>query len=383
MNRGRRARTGGFGRSVPPSWMIVFAFIVVLLCGVLIGFGVSTFRGTDKVDTSASSVVPTPPAKRAPTTLLTSFPSAANTGFKKAPGYTGTLTDCSDLIVKSNTTYRFCDFPHGLTIGSATKHPTDVKFVGCRFASNSVVDADVADYGAHVTFSYSTFEPSTVPVSSEPISARARPIAADRSYQYAVDLRGSGALTIDHSDIWGFADGVQFSASGKADPLTISNSWIHNPSLDPTGAAHVDAILNSYGGISYMTFNHNTVVGDGNTQALALQGNSAYEHVTITNNYFAGYGYTICIGSHVLSRDIIFTGNVLGSDLEPTYGPLYNSESFTTSGLGNVWRDNKFYVAPGTSWLSRSNSGLYWWPTDTNPSNSRQLIGHQTDYPGA
>jgi len=389
MSHERRARRAGYHRSLAPGLIGVIAFVVVLLCGVLIGLGITAFKGSDQAKSAASSVVQSPVAKHpaaqsgGAVPSVASFPSAASTGFTKAPGYPGKLTDCSSLIVKSNTTYRFCNFPDGLFVGSVTQHPVNVTFIGCRFASNSVVSADVADYGRNITFSYSTFEPSTVAVGSEPVSPRARPVSAAASYQYAVDLRYDGGFTIDHSDIWGFGDGIQFSNSSKADPVVIENSWIHNPSLDPTGQAHVDAILNSYGGISYMTFNHNTIVGNGNTQALGLQGSSAYKHVTITNNYFSGYGYTICVGIRVLSTDIVFTGNVLASALEPTYGPIYSSESFSTPGLGNVWRDNKFYVVPGTSWLAAKNSGLYWWPTDTNPSNSGQVIGHATDYPGA
>ena len=111
-----------------------------------------------------------------------------------------------------------------------------------------------------------------------------------------------------------------------------------------------------------MTFDHNTIVGGGNTQALALQGNVAYDHVTITNNYFSGYGYTLDFGGHTASTNMVFTGNVWDTDIEPAYGPVYASASFTTSGLGNVWQGNKLQVVPGTSWMSAANNGLYWWP---------------------
>jgi hypothetical protein len=381
-----------FSRSLASSSIGVFVLVITLLCGVVIGLLIglqlgtgnhvqrpraetppSASKGTASASKGTASASQNPPA---------SFPGATNTGFKNAPGYPGRLTDCSGLVIQSNTTYRFCDFPNELFVGSVTEHPVNVTFIGCRFASHNVADTNVADYGKNITFSYSTFEPNTVAVNSEPVSPYAKPISAADSYQYGVDLRYNGALTIDHSDFWGFSDAVQFAESSQASPVTIINSWIHNPSLDPTGAAHVDAILDSYGGASYMTFSHNTIVGNGNTQAIALQGDTAYQHVTITNNYFSGYGYTICIGTRTPSSDVVFTGNVLGSDIEPTYGLIYNSQSFTTAGLGNVWRDNKFYVVPGTSWLAAGNNKLYWWPDDANPGNSQQVIGHTADYTG-
>lgn len=376
-------------RFIKRLWPISIGVIVlgaVLLIGILIGRELGT-SGPAQPYHATSPTIATSPARGTstlkPRSSLASFPGATNTGFENAPGYPGRLTDCNNLVIQSNTTYRFCDFPNGLAIGSAITHLTNIKFVGCRFASHQVVDADVADYGQNITFSYSTFEPNTVSANSEPTSPSAKPISAAESYQYGIDLRYSGALTVDHSDFWGFSDALQFVHSGRANPVIISNSWIHNPSLDPTGAAHVDAILDSYGGASYMTFHHNTIVGNGNTQALGLQGDTeGYDHVAITDNYFSGYGYTICIATHALSRDVTFTGNVLGADIEPTYGPIYNSEDFTTEGLGNVWRNNKYYVAPGASWLAAANSELYWWPQDTKPSNPQQVIGHAADYTG-
>ncbi len=220
------------------------------------------------------------------------------------------------MTVKSNTTYSFCDFPNGLGVGNAGNQVSNVTFIGCRFAAHNPDDADVADYGVNIRFSYSTFEPSTVAAGSEPTSPTATPIAASQSYEYGIDLRSDGGLTIDHSDFWGFSDAVQFGSSTQAYPLVISDSWIHNPSYDSSGAAHVDGILDSYSGASYMTFNHDTIVGNGNTQAIALQGNGGYTHVTITNNYLSGFGYTLDFGAHGTGTEITFTGNTWGSDIE-------------------------------------------------------------------
>jgi hypothetical protein len=257
----------------------------------------------------------------------------------------------------------------------------NVTFIGCRFAADASDIADVWDYGSSIVFDYDTFEPNTVPIGSEPISPEAVPVPNNQGYQYAVLEEGPGALSVDHSDIWGFANGIQFGSSSRAQPVSVSNSWIHNP-RDPGSSDHTDGIQDYSGGASYMVFSHNTIVGDGNTNALALQGATPYNQVAITGNYFAGYGYMVNSGSDMQDTNMTFTGNVWGTDIEPTWGPLYGSAMYTTPGLGSVWSGNTIYVAPGTSWMAPGNNGLYWWPTDSNPSNPGQIIGHANDYPG-
>jgi chitodextrinase len=309
------------------------------------------------------------------------FPGATNTGYENAPGYPGSLKDCDRIVIRSDSTYQYCNFSDGLSVGSANKHLTNVRFVGCRFASNAVDDANVADYGDGIVFSYDTFEPNAVPASSEPTSPHAEAIANGQGYQYGIDQRYSGALTVDHSDFWGFAEAIQFGYSSQAKPLIVSNTWIHNP-RNPGRVDHSDGILENYGGLSYMVFNHNTIVGDGNTNALALQGGVGYSHVTITNNYFSGYGYMVNSGADSKSTYMVFTGNVWGTDFEPYWGPLYGDAMYTTPGLDGVWRDNTIHVQLGGTWMSERNNGMYWWPTDGNPSNSSQIVGHKTDYRG-
>jgi Right handed beta helix region len=349
---------------------------------------------TLRADATTGPILVPPPAKSSSgtasgpgqTTIPGSFPGPDNTGYRHAPGYPGHLTDCSRVPIRSNTTYRFCDFPDGLGIGSSSSSPVNVTFVGCRFASSNVSDANVADYGANITFSYPTFEPNTVSASSEPTSVYATPVARTASYQYGIDQRHAGALTVDHADIWGFAEAVQLGYSSQAGPVTISNSWIHNPrdpgGTDPSTDDHTDGILENYGGLSYITFNHNTIIGNGNTQAIALQGSAKYDHITITNNYLSGYGYMVCTGAHTPDTNMVFTGNVWSTEFEPGFGPLYDGISYTTPGLGGVWRGNTIHVAPGTSWMAAANSGLYWWPDDSNPTSSHQIVGHTHDYSG-
>src|SRR5450755_2707605 len=322
-----------------------------------------------------------PSASASPVSAPSGFPNASNTGYENAPGYPGQLTNCSGNI-KSNTTYRYCNFPGGLAIGSANSHPTNVTFIGCRFASNAVADANVADYGSNIVFSYSTFEPSTAAAGAGPTSPYASPLANGPGYQYGIDQRSAGALTVENADFWGFAQAIEFGNSSQPAPLVVTNSWIHNPRA-PGGVDHTDGILENYGGVSYMMFNHNSIVGDGNTNALALQGSSPYNHVTITNNYFSGYGYMVNSGSDTRSTNMVFTGNVWGTDFKPAWGPLYGGAMYNTPGLGGVWANNKIEVQSGTTWMAAGNNGLYWWPNDSLPGSSSQIIGHHQDYPGA
>jgi chitodextrinase len=356
-------------------------------------YSVSLRAAADRVSRQSNTAkVTTPAAKKhsshtAPgsppgATSPGGFPGADNTGYKNAPGYPGQLKDCAKTAIRSNSTYQYCDFPDGLYVGGAGSHPANITFIGCRFASNAVGDANVADYGDGITFSYDTFEPSTVSADSEPTSPYAAPVANGQGYQYGIDQRYAGALTVDHSDIWGFAEAIQFGDSSQARPLVVSNTWIHNPRNDG-GVDHTDGILENYGGLSYMVFNHNTIVGNGNTNALALQGGSSYSHVTITNNYFSGYGYMVNSGSDTNSTDMVFTGNVWGTDFKPNFGPLYGNAMYTTAGLGGVWANNTIYVAPGTTWMAARNNGLYWWPTTGEPSSSTQVVGHKADFAGS
>jgi hypothetical protein len=94
-----------------------------------------------------------------------------------------------------------------------------VSFYGCRFASNAVSDANVAVYGDDIRFDYCTFQPS---------AATAPPVGYSQGYQYGIDQRFDGQLTVDHSDFWGWGNGIQFKFSNQAKPCTVRNSWFHN-----------------------------------------------------------------------------------------------------------------------------------------------------------
>lgn len=279
------------------------------------------------------------------------WPNASNTGYKNAPGYPGQLTTFTGTI-QSGQTYRFYNFPSGLSVPTGVNNVT---FVGCRFASNALVDANVSVYGDNIKFDYSTFEPSVV---------AAPPATYNQGYQYGIDQRGAqGQITIDHSDFWGWGNAIQFGGSSQAKPFVVRNSWFHD-ARDDGGIDHTDAILENYGGPSYMVFDHNTIVSVGNTNGLALQNGdkTGYKNVIVTNNYFSGLGYTINMCGYFQGcSNITFTDNVFGTDIKPVWGPLYGWED----GAGNLWRRNKWRVAPNGYYQNSADDGKYWWPDGT------------------
>jgi hypothetical protein len=303
------------------------------------------------------------------------WPGAQNTGYRNAPGYPGALqpysptpiagNDCSGPIT-SGKTYSFCLFENGFRVGDASTHPTGVTFVGCRFTSNSLDDANVATHGDDIVFDYCSFEPS---------QSAAPPTPYSNGYQYGIDQRYDGKLTVDHSDFWGWGNAIQIGFSSQAKPLTIANSWFHD-ARDDGGIDHTDAILENYGGpgFSYMTFHHNTIVSVGNTNGLALQnGNDAgYDHTTVTENYFSGFGYTVNLGGGKTITNTVFTDNVWGTDLQQTYFNYYGPWT-PNAANANTWRRNTVhYAAAGTRLqgddpngyvVQASDDGMYWVPT--------------------
>jgi hypothetical protein len=275
------------------------------------------------------------------------WPGSTDTGYKNAPGYPGQLTACSTNL-QSGQTYKFCNFSSGLTIPASI---SNVTFYGCRFASNALDDANVSVYGDNIKFDYSTFEPSAV---------SAPPTAYNQGYQYGIDQRSAGALTIDHSNFWGWGNAIQISYSSQSKPFIVRNSWFHD-ARDDGGIDHTDAILENYGGLSYINIDHNTIVSKGNTNGLALQngGKTGYSNVSVTNNYFSGFGYTLNLCGYFSGcSNYVFTDNTFGTDIKPVWGPLYD----WSSANGNVWRRNKWHVVPGSYYTNMADDGKYWTP---------------------
>lgn len=313
------------------------------------------------------------------------FPDSTNTGYLNAPGYPGSFAKTivwdpsqsrfedeatgAEFVLVNGTTYSYYSFPGGFAIGNVSTHPANITFYGCRFAANTVDDANVANYGDGITFEYCTFEPS---------ADAAPPTPYDDGYQYGIDVRFNGAMTVDHCDLWGWGNGIQFGSSTQAKPLIVRDSWFHDARADGGGIDHTDAILCNNGGPSYMVFDHNTIASVGNTQGLALQTEASddpYHHVEITGNYFSGFGYTVAIGEdRTGDHDITFTDNTYGTDFEPVFGELYDADSWDSATNGNLWRRNRWKVVPSAwNYTPETDDGKFWWPDGTK---------RDTDYAG-
>lgn len=305
-----------------------------------------------------------------------------NTGFTNAYGYTGSLTTWSGGSLSADTTYSFYEFPGN----SPSVNADNVTFYGCDFRLTYPGQANVNITANGAKFSYCTFRPQTV---NTPRSTGGVDFAD--SYQYGIDQNpGSAGFTVSHCDIWGFGNGMQISdpsGSSQSSPVIVADSWIHDASdqgTGPIGPYHVDGILCNNGPVPYMLFNHNTISGSGDTNALALQttgggaSGTPYSNITITNNYFSGYGYMVNSGGDTDSTNMTFQGNVWADDFEPGFGPLYGYAMYTLANNG-AWSGNKYWAKLGT-WLSTANDGLFWWPTDGNPASPSSVIGHSSDY---
>lgn len=318
-------------------------------------YAVRVSNGAGAVTSNAAALtVNSPPVMNA------EFPNSTNTGYRNAPGYPGSLTTFTGTIT-SNTTYKFMKFTDGLYIKPGI---SNVTFFGCQFTSNSVSNANVTigDYNDstvnNIVFDYSSFEPKAV---------SAPPVAYNKGYQYGINQRSSAGVTIDHSDFWGWGNGIQFGYSTQDRPFVVKNSWFHD-ARDDGGIDHTDAILSNEGGPSYMIFDHNTIASRGNTQGLALQTEKrGYDQVVITNNYFSGFGYTVAIGENLKSTNITFTGNTFGTDFKPVFGTLYSDADYGSS--GNVWKCNRWLVVPGSYYKPVSDDGKFWVPGGVSASD--------------
>jgi hypothetical protein len=363
--------------------LVIAALVATTLFSVIWYRTGSPGTGNATDHSSGSTIEPEPPVLPA---LPTGFPDGTNTGYKNAPGYNpaiGLRSNCpSGADVQPNTIYRFCDYPNGLTIGDADHHPENVTFYGSRFASNEVQDANVRTFGENTTFRYSSFVPSR---KAQP------PVAFGEGYQYGVSIFGGVKLTVDHCEFWGFGNAIAFDKSNQSQPVIITNNWIHDASgntNDPATQYHTDGILSNDGGpgVTHVVIDHNTIVSEGITNGIALQYVAdAYNHITVTNNYLSGFGITVDIGGTGAARNtnITFIGNVWGSDIKPNFYPIYNAATWAPNGRNNnVWKNNRIAVKPGTAWMAAGNDGLYWWPTDSNPTSRSEIVGHTTDYSG-
>jgi hypothetical protein len=308
------------------------------------------------------------------------WPDSSNTGYQNAPGYPGHLTDFPvnqggyTLLDGSydGQTLKFYHFHGKVMIGTSDgaipSSVAHVSFYGCLFEGTLPNDIMVYDFSTvQSTYTYSTFKPATV---------SAPPVSCADSYEISVNQSGTQGITMDHCDLWGGA-GVQFGASSQASPLVFTDNYLHDEA-DPDNAGgcnyHHDGFGPcSDGGISYVTFAHNTIASLGNTNGIALQGNLPYDHVSITDNYISGWGYAVSIGAGntaASDTNVTVTGNVFSGQFTSLFGPLYGN---VPPGAGSKWKGNLYQVRAGDPWGQVAWDGQYWWPTDA--------VGHASDYP--
>ncbi len=302
------------------------------------------------------------------------FPNNCTTGYKSAPDYPGSLHSCG--AIQSNNTYNFCDYP-----GQTSITATNVTFHGCRFHGTEVNQALVILHGDNLTFDYTSFEPD------QPFVHNTQ-VPFDSSYQYGLEADGGYGssiqkLTVTHSDFWGFGNAVDVAGSTQAKPQVFRDNWVHDPSNDGLpnpGNYHTDGIGNEsgHGTGSYLVIDHNTIVSPGNTNGIAFQ-QGTYDHYTLTNNLFGGYGMTVAL---IGSTYTTFTNNTYTTLLKPVWGPLYGANFWTST--GSVWARNKWLVPAGAAWGTPANSGKYWLPcTYTIDSQVRDdWYTSTTDYDG-
>ncbi len=315
----------------------------------------------------------------------TTWPNATNTGYQAAPGYPGHLTTYSPIPngtacsgpIDSNKTYSYCYFPSGVEVGTAgiPGTPVNVTFIGCLFESdfNGFGNGSQAlvkySNGNNLVISYSTFKPSGI---------SAPPVSYEQGVAYGVNQvedapnYNAGSFSVDHSNFWGLADAAEIGLSSQQQPVTISDSYIHDPRADGGGVDHTDGILSNDGDtVAYLTINHNTLIAVANNEAIALQYSTAYyDHVTVTNNYVSGWHNTVDFGGDGAGNtNDTFTGNVYGTDLMPTNSALYSvydGDNRWETAFGNTWRNNTLYVVPGSSYAPVSDSGKFWVPQWTD-----------------
>ena len=346
------------------------------------------------------------------------WPGPTNTGYQNAPGYTGTLTaaggsGCPTTVV-SNSTIQFCNYT-GLDVGLPASPVSHVHFIGDLFRGSGYSATGSATVKVHCTldctFDYVTVRPATCwdtsgNVISQNPCANVNPPAAGvssangfRGPAFGVGMGEYSTSAIDthirHADIWGMGGGLYTGGTRTAaTPLEFSDSYMHDfsddDSCNPGNAYHEDgvAMADTNNSTSDVVINHNYMAvtfnrsssaspcdpypGSSNTAAdakantndIAFQ-QGTYNRLTITNNYFAGFAYTIAIWS--TASNVIFTGNVITNEFFVRYGIDYGQLLDNWSACGGTcqWSNNHFLAVPNPE----TNPWLY------NPTNNTNSLG--------
>lgn len=319
-------------------------------------------------------------------------------GHTAAPGYPGSLTPMSingpfvNGTAGNPTVYSFKDFDGGtggLYLDGSRQY---IKFVGCRFQSNSLNSSNISTAGAiGITWDFCTISPRVALVAAPPSpawpasgagqgSATTAPptlyqIPYIKGYQYGLNLSTAGAggpYTITNCDIWGFQNAITFY--GTAQPIIVDNCWIHDCPDQGTAdgdpqSAHQDGpgYLNAGVGPTNLQITHCTIAAIANGNGLAFQGGSPSANgMTIDRCFIAGWAVPIFLGGVINTK---FTNNILGSDLPYRFVIVHSDYTTAFRANGNMWSGNKFRKLAGTvpypgavpQWTS-GQDGYFIWP---------------------
>ena len=336
------------------------------------------------------------------------FPNLLPAGVSWPGAYPGSLTSHGTTGWTSGTSgaptvYSFLDIDAGSGGVTFTSANNWIVFIGCRFQSNSSANANVQINGAtNIFFFYCSFTPRTALYTAPPGAAwpsanvgvnnttqttNTNCIDGNSGYQYGLNVGSGGPCTAQYCDFWGFGNGGPLYYSTTA-TMVADNCWVHDAANPSPQSYHTDATgyLNGATPPNNVTVNHCTLTSLGNTNALAFQAaTSAYNNITLTNNYVSGFGYAGCFfqpGSGGATNCTI-TDNVFASDIAWVYGPIYGDPTslMSVGTYNNLWRRNTFKFYPGTAPVSGStftytsaDNGKYLYPNST--------MNATTDYAG-
>jgi hypothetical protein len=326
------------------------------------------------------------------------WPDDSNTGYLREPSYPGSVADWTGgmsqdgncfVQVADDTVISYKRMLGKSYIGYQSVGDR-LTFVGCVFEGTLPNDNMVQIYCATtVTFRYCTFKPNqySAPPGNDGSMSSSRTAPGtpySQSWQLIANEVEGTVVEFDHCDIWGGAGLEGTGGTDASHPARFTNCYIHDCSdTDSSGAPpgqnyHHDGIgPDSEGGGHDTIVDHCTIASLGNTNGVALQGDSTYNRVSITNCYVSGWGYSLCVGARDpwQGTNITVTGNIFSAELDCIFGPWFNNVWNDGDGT-NAWAGNRFQVRAGDDFaaLSTSDHGKYWWPDDND--------GHLTDYTG-
>lgn len=326
-----------------------------------------------------------------------------DTGFYNALTYPGgptdkagaALTNGSGITIQSNTTYsNYKNLAFG-QIGTTSTPVHNVVFNNCMWENSGQNAPNVILCGdGLLTFNYCTIRPAGLSDGTN------RPDGVD-GYQFGMLADGTkaspgtwnsfleGSLVVNRCDFWGFGNATKIAGGTSSRTHTFTNNWFHSARLNnnPDYDDHTDGPGSPGGGSSsYTTYTGNRIESEGDTNGLTYQsqpgGNSQWDHFTITNNLFGGFGNCVNItngapGTETAPTNITFTDNTFSTFYDCYYSPVYKT---LFSGTGSTWRRNTWLVPPGAAWGTSGNSGKFWVPTD---SNRNRTTGSDTPYVSA